>query len=373
MLNIGVTGSNGFVGWHLCNSLSLFPSRFKVISFDRSFFEQEDVLDEFTLKCDIIVHLAGVNRHSEEDVIYNTNVGLAKKIIDSLVRTSFKGMVIFASSIHEEKNNAFGSSKKIARELFATWENVSGGTFKGLVIPNVFGAFGVPYYNSVVSTFCHQLLNNETPIIENDATINLIYIDKLVKEIIACFETQPGGSYIKINHTDSYKVSEILQFLQVFKYRYFEKGEIPELKSEFQLNLFNTFRSYLDLNNFFPVIYKNNADERGNFVEIIRQDTGGQVSFSTTKSGIIRGNHFHTRKVERFSVIKGKALIRLRKKGETKIFNYFLSGDEPAYVDMPIWFIHSIENIGEEDLYTVFWINEFYNFNDPDTYPEKLK
>jgi UDP-2-acetamido-2,6-beta-L-arabino-hexul-4-ose reductase len=373
MQNIGVTGSNGFIGWHLCKTLSLYPAKFKLIDFERDFFEHESRLDEFVSKCDIIVHLAGVNRHQEESVIYDANVSIAKKINDSLIRTNFKGTLLFSSSIQEEKNNVFGNAKKVARELFATWANDYGGSFKGLIIPNVFGAFGRPYYNSVVSTFCYQLVNNENPVIENDATVNLIYIDKLIGEIISHFDTEISEGIIKVKHTDSYKVSEILNFLEEYKYRYFQKGEIPALKSEFQVNLFNTFRSYLDLNTFFPVIYQNHIDERGNFVEILKQDTGGQVSFSTTKTGITRGNHFHTRKIERFSVIKGKALIRLRKKGTAEVYEYFLSGDKPAYVDMPIWFIHSIENIGEEDLYTVFWINEFYNSDDPDTYFEKAK
>jgi UDP-2-acetamido-2,6-beta-L-arabino-hexul-4-ose reductase len=105
---------------------------------------------------------------------------------------------------------------------------------------------------------------------------------------------------------------------------------------------------------------------------MLRLETGGQVSFSTTKKGITRGNHFHTRKIERFSVIKGKALIQLRKIGSAEVFDYYLSGDEPGFVDMPIWHTHNIKNIGEEDLYTVFWINEFYDINDPDTFFEKV-
>jgi len=369
MIKIGVTGSNGFIGWHLCHTLELQRDKYQLIDFNRDWFQDTIELDNFVSKCDIIVHLAGLNRHSEESAIYNTNVGLAERLIESFNRTNFKGQVIFSSSTQEERNNTFGNSKKVAREFFANWANNSQGKFQGLIIPNVFGAFGVPFYNSVVSTFCHQLINNEEPKIETDATLKLIYINDLVKNIVELFNTASKENVI-IAHTDTLKVSEILELLLNYKNKYFKNGQIPNFKNQFELNLFNTFRSYFNLNTHFPIKYKNNIDERGNFVEIIRLETGGQVSFSTTKNGITRGNHFHTRKIERFSVIKGKALIQLRKTGTTEVFDYYLSEEEPAYVDMPIWYTHNIKNIGEEELYTMFWINEFYDANDPDTYFE---
>jgi UDP-2-acetamido-2,6-beta-L-arabino-hexul-4-ose reductase len=253
--------------------------------------------------------------------------------------------------------------------LFSKWANESSGNFHGLIIPNVFGAFGVPFYNSVISTFCHQLVNNQTPKIDNDVTLNLIYIDDLVKIILGVFNSETNANFI-VGHFDSYKVSDILDLLFNFKNKYFINGQIPSFNNQFETNLFNTFRTYFNFNTYFPVKYKNNIDERGNFVEIIKLETGGQVSFSTTKSGVTRGNHFHTRKIERFSVIKGKALIQLRKIGSTEVHDYYLSGDNPAYVDMPIWYTHNIKNIGDDELYTMFWINEFYDANDPDTYFE---
>ena len=371
MIKVGVTGSNGFIGWHLCRILELYSNKFELIEFKRDWFNQYINLDSFISKCDIIVHLAGLNRHNEESAIYNTNFGLAEKLVKSFKRTNFKGQVIFSSSIQEERNNIFGNSKKAARELFFNWASLSGATFHGVIIPNVFGAFGVPFYNSVVSTFCHQLVNNESPKIDTNATLNLIYIDDLVKNIVELFNTESKENII-IEHTDSLKVSEILELLITFKNKYFENGQIPYFNNLFEINLFNTFRSYFNLNTHFPIKYKNNIDDRGNFVEIIRLETGGQVSFSTTKKEVTRGNHFHTRKIERFSVIKGKALIQLRKIGTTDVFDYYLSGDEPAYVDMPTWYTHNIKNIGEEELYTMFWINEFYDANDPDTYLENV-
>jgi len=261
--------------------------------------------------------------------------------------------------------------KKEARAIFSKWAKENGTQFKGLIIPNVFGAFGIPFYNSVVSTFCHQLVNNETPKIETNASLNLIYVNDLVKEIIRLFESG-SNDIVKIQPTDTYKVSDILELLINYKNKYFENGQIPNFINQFEVNLFNTFRSYFNLGNHFPIKYKNNIDERGNFVEIIRLESGGQVSFSTTKNGITRGNHFHTRKIERFAVIKGKALIQLRQVGTTEIHDFYLDGEQPAYVDMPIWYTHNIKNIGEEELYTMFWINEFYDANDPDTYFEKV-
>jgi UDP-2-acetamido-2,6-beta-L-arabino-hexul-4-ose reductase len=136
--------------------------------------------------------------------------------------------------------------------------------------------------------------------------------------------------------------------------------------------MFNTFRSYIDLSKSYPARFVKHIDERGSFAEIIRvgNGQGGQISFSTTVPGITRGNHFHTRKIERFAVIKGKALIQLRKIGTSEVFDFYLSGDDPAYVDMPIWYAHNIKNVGNEELYTIFWINEFIDPKDPDTFFE---
>lgn len=371
MIKVGITGSNGFIGWHLCRSLELDNNKYELIEFKRNWFNDIINLDTFVSQCDIIIHLAGLNRHSEESEIFITNVGLAEILVQSFKRTGFKGQLIFSSSIQEKKNSTFGNSKKVARELFSNWANESGANFKGIIIPNVFGAFGVPFYNSVISTFCHQLVNNQTPKIDTDKTLNLIYINDLVKHIIELFESKSDNIFF-INHTFNCKVSDILEILIKFKFNYFENGQIPDFKNQFEVDLFNTFRSYFNLNKHFPIKYKDNIDKRGNFVEIIKFGRGGQVSFSTTKKGVTRGNHFHTRKIERFSVIKGNALIKLRKIGTKEVFNFYLSGDEPAYVDMPIWYIHNIINIGSEDLYTIFWINELYDKTDTDTYNENV-
>jgi UDP-2-acetamido-2,6-beta-L-arabino-hexul-4-ose reductase len=163
------------------------------------------------------------------------------------------------------------------------------------------------------------------------------------------------------------KVSEILEYLKEFKKDYLEKGIFPNISTPFRLALFNTFRCYIP-HDYYPRPFKLNTDNRGTFVEIARTGSSGQFSYSTTKPNITRGNHFHTRKAERFAVIQGKAKISIRKMGTQDIIDYIIDGNNPAYVDMPIWHTHNITNIGNEELITLFWINEPYDEADPDTY-----
>ncbi|RZK04256.1 MAG: SDR family oxidoreductase, partial [Flavobacterium sp.] len=301
-----------------------------------------------------------------------TNVYLVNKLISALENTESKPHLLFSSSSQEEKDNLYGASKKQGRELLASWAKKSGSAFTGLIIPNVFGPFGHPYYNSFIATFSHQLCNGELPQIQIDGEVKLIYIAELVSAIIDEIRSKKGKDICVIPHSKERKVSEVLQLLTQYQQQYFLSGIIPDLRSTFERNLFNTFRSYIDIEQHFPVKFVKHADPRGAFVEVIRLNVGGQISFSTTVPGVTRGNHYHTRKIERFAVIKGKALIQLRKVGSDKVLDFYLDGDEPAYVDMPIWYTHNIKNIGEGDLYTNFWINEFFDPNDADTYFENV-
>lgn len=372
MLKVGITGQKGFVGTHLYNTLGLYTTEFERIEFQKLFFDTEETLDTFVAQCDVIVHLAAMNRHEDPEVIYSTNVNLVEKLVASLKRTNSKAHVLLSSSSQEERDNLYGKSKKEGRELLSQWAQESGATFTGMVIPNVFGPFGQPFYNSVVATFSHQIANGETPQIQVDGDLKLIYVGELVQEIVQKIREAKNEPLYTVAHTAEAKVSEILGLLQNYKTQYQDNGEIPEIQNTFELNLFNTYRCYMDIKNHFPVLFTQHTDPRGSFVEVIRLGIGGQVSFSTTVPGITRGNHYHTRKIERFAVIKGKALIQLRKIGTDEVLDFYLDGDQPAYVDMPIWYTHNIKNIGEEVLYTNFWINEPYNPEDADTYFENV-
>lgn len=367
---IGITGQNGFVGYHLYQLLKYTREDFELVDFERSFFEEEKKLDQFVNQCDVIVHLAAVNRHESIEKLYEINVSLAQKLINSLNRTEAKPHVIISSSTQEERDNLYGASKKEARNLFSTWATQTNSCFTGMIIPNVFGPFGLQFYNSVVATFCHQLTHGDTPKIDIDGQLNLIYVGDLVQQIIERIDSQDNTHDCKIKEGSVQKVSEILNDLNYFKETYLNQGEIPELNSKYHFQLFNTFRSFIDFKTFYPKNLTPHRDARGAFVEIIRHGISGQTSYSTTVPDITRGNHFHTRKIERFAVIQGKALIQLRKIGTAEILNFELDGTQPSFVDMPVFYTHNIKNIGEGELLTVFWINEPFDPKDPDTYFE---
>ena len=369
-IKIGITGENGFVGSHLKNTINLSPEKYESIPFDRAYFKKSEELQKFVKKCDVIVHLAGLNRHNDPSEIYNKNIALSQQIIDACEAADATPHIIFSSSTQEERDNPYGNSKREARLRLEKWAQKNNANFSGLIIPNVFGPFGNPYYNSVVATFCHQLTHNETPKIDVDGELKLIYVNHLVKEILTIIDNKRENKIerIEIPHQYELKVSELLKTLTEFKEDYFEKGIFPNLDKPIVRDLFNTFLCYIDFDQFFPFHLKLNTDDRGSFVETVKLNSGGQVSFSTTVPGITRGNHFHTRKAERFAVIQGKAKIEFRRIDSDKIYSFELDGSQPSFVDMPIWYTHNITNVGDETLLTIFWINEHFDSEDMDTY-----
>lgn len=377
MIKVGITGQSGFVGTHLYNELGLFSDSVVRIPFKDCFFENDAQLHAFVRQCDVIVHLAAMNRHSDAHVIYDTNIQLVKQLISALEAEQVTPHVLFSSSTQEERDNEYGKSKREGRKLLEQWAKHNGACFAGMVVPNVYGPFGRPNYNSFVATFCHKLTHGEQPEVIQDSSVKLIYVSSLCKHIIEKIQSVYNSDtsiieYDEVPFDFEKKVTELLGILNNYKSLYFDQGFIPSLNDKNEINLFNTFRSYIDQATHFPVYLEQHSDSRGVFVETIKLGVGGQVSFSTTVPGITRGNHYHSRKIERFTVIKGKAQIQLRKIGTDEVINFYLDGSKPSYVDMPIWYTHNITNIGEEELYTQFWINEWYNSEDGDTYFEKV-
>lgn len=371
MIKVGITGQSGFIGSHLYNYLNICND-IETISFVDDLFDDHKLLSKFVEKCDAIVHLAAMNRHKDPQIIYETNIDLTKKLISAIESTNAKPHILFSSSTQENMDNLYGKSKLEGRRLIEEWALNNDSCFSGFVIPNVFGPFGKPNYNSFIATFCHKLVNNQQPEVINDSYVKLIYVQELVEEIYKSIITKENNPEKILHHTSEKKVTEILALLREFKSLYYENHIFPEIKTDFHRNLFNTFRCYFDIKNHYPVNLTKHSDPRGSFVETIKLKLGGQVSFSTTVPGIVRGNHYHTRKIERFAVIKGKALIQLRRIGTDEVLEYYLDGENPSFVDMPIWYTHNIKNIGETELYTIFWINELFNPEDTDTYFEEV-
>lgn len=373
MKKIGVTGANGFIGFHLCNHININKDKYHLVNFDRSFFDSKLNMQKFVDNCDVIVHLAAINRTENQNYLFDSNVLMSQKIIDALNGSKKNIHLIFASSTQENNDSSFGRSKKKCMTLFDEWSKLSGSFFTSLVIPNIFGPFCKPNYNSFISTFSHKLIHDENPVINVDAKIDLLYITDLINSIFNCIESKKKlKKMFYKSEVNTYSVSEILNKLKYYKQNYIDRLLFPKLIERFDINLFNTFRSYIDYEKFFPVNLTRHKDVRGSFVELVKCEMGGQFSFSTTESGITRGNHFHTRKIERFMVIKGKAKIQMRKYGTDKIIEFYVDGNKPTIIDIPVWYIHNLINIGSEVLYSNFWINEPYDSKDPDTYYYKV-
>jgi len=371
-LKIGITGQGGFIGYHISQTIKYKFENDTLVSFQRSFFEDNRALNSFVSSCDVIIHLAGVNRAETDEEVYDSNIQINTFFKEALLHVNFNGHLIFASSAQEDANTLYGKAKKESRIFLEQTIKELGGKFTGLIIPNVFGPFCKPNYNSFIATFCSKILNSEATKIIQDSNVPLIYVGNLVNQILGHIYQDKEVKQTYLTPDIEIRVSDVLTLLKDFKHSYIDNNTIPVLSNSFEFQLFNTFRSYIDLENSYPITLKKHSDERGFFSEIIRTEIGGQFSYSTTLPGITRGNHFHTRKIERFIVLQGKAKISLRKIGSNKVYDFLLDGDKPSYVDMPVWYTHNITNTGKDPLLTSFWINEPYNSEDADTYFENV-
>ena len=352
---IGITGGDGFIGYHTYTYLK-YATDHDVIKLDKDF-----GMDVRIKECDWVIHLAGMNR-GDENEIYETNVRLTAYLIESISENT---KILFASSQQAEEENLYGASKRDCEQMLKD-DNPH---HKSIRIPNVFGPFCKPNYNSFVATFCHKLCNDEEPEVMVDNTVQLTFVTDVVKMFIEQVET--GDVFTPLPH-EFIKVTEVLEVLKDYKTQYGLGGKIPNLDTNFKKHLFNTFRSYMNHEDrLFPTI--THSDDRGELAELVNVDMSeGLVFTSFTNPGYTRGQHFHTRKFERFCVLEGKAIIRLRKINSDEIIEYEVSGDEIQFIDMPIFYTHNIENVGKTQMRAIFWVSEKHIPEDPDTYAEPV-
>ena len=373
-MKIAITGYTGFIGKHLVNTL-LYKNNFNkdnICLVNKNEFNNSTVLNKKLSDCEIIIHLAGVNRHHDSDFIYSENIRLTELLIENIsVKTK---TVLFSSSIQQDFKNSFGKSKLKCTQLFRDWAKSNNINFINLKIPNIFGPFCKPNYNSFVSTFCNKIVKSEKIEQINDNKIDLLYIDDLINKFIECIYNPIDKTceIYKFDNTISTNVVVVFKILKNQWNCYTNKNTIPEICSRLERNLFNTLRSFILLENYYPKKLHKHSDQRGFFSEILRTKGKGQFSISTTMKGITRGNHFHSRKIERFIVVEGEALVNLRKVDSDKVLSFKLNGSNLDYIDIPIWYVHNIKNIGRKKLLTLFWINEPYNREDTDTFVEEV-
>jgi UDP-2-acetamido-2,6-beta-L-arabino-hexul-4-ose reductase len=366
LARIGITGSDGFLGWHLRAFLHASPD-VAVVAADRHAFADAQKLRDFVRAADAIVHLAGVNR-GDDRAMRDTNIQLAERLIEACTSTGTTPHVVFANSTHFTRASAYGESKRIAAEKFSEWADKARATFTNLVIPHAFGERGRPHYNSAIATFCHQLAHDEVPKIIQDGELELIHAQRIAEEIMAVIARAQGGE-VRLRGTPI-RVSAALSTLQRMA-RQYDTQVIPALESSLELDLFNTYRWHL-FPKHYPVDLGLRRDERGDMFDAIKTLHGGQCMLSTTKPAITRGNHYHRRKLERFLVLQGEALMRVRRLLTDDITEFRVSGARPQFVDMPTLHTHNITNVGAGDLTTLFWTQEIFDADSPDTYPEKV-
>lgn len=365
-MNVLVTGSLGFIGKNLIYYLRTYFETVFVYEYDINNTNNE--LEHFVLNSDYIFHLAGINRTNNKRDFYTGNVDLTKRICNIIESTGRNIPIIISSSIQVNNDNDYGQSKKLAENYLIEYKNRTGNTVKIYRLTNVFGKWCKPNYNSVVATFCYNIANDYPIKIHNENTVlTLVYIDDLVKELVKTFlhTDMTNEIYLDIPKKHSITLGGLAKLL--FSFRESRKNKlVPFIKTELEKKLYSTYTSYLSSNNFVYDL-KMNIDERGSFTEFLKSSLIGQISVNISKPGIIKGNHWHNTKVEKFLVVSGKGVIRFRNILEDEIIEYYVSGEKLQVIDIPIGYTHNIENIGEDDLVTIMWANEKYDESNPDT------
>lgn len=363
--SLAATGAGGFLGWHTrvrarargggeVTAVRLGPD------------VAVDVVAEAVSGVDRLLHLAGVNR-GDPLAIREGNVSLARQLAAGLRRAKNPATtVVYANSTQAGNGTEYGAAKMEAADILAAAVADIGGEFVDLRLPNVFGEHGRPFYNSVLATFSHQLANGGAPRIDVDRELTLVHAQDAAELLL----TAKPGQTAEANGARR-TVSSLLATMSRSASLY-RTGQIPELADAFDIALFNTYRSFTFPAQW-PIPLVRHADHRGSFVEAVRaHGSSGQLSYSTTAPGIVRGQHFHLTKVERFVVVAGQAEIALRRVLTDESVRFQVSGEEPVIVDMPTMWAHNIVNTGKSVLLTLFWTNDLFDPANPDTYQEDV-
>jgi UDP-2-acetamido-2,6-beta-L-arabino-hexul-4-ose reductase len=365
-MKVLVTGSNGFIGKNLLERLERIED-VEVIAFTRSNSLSE--LKQFIKDSDFIFHLAGINRPKNILEFYEGNQDLTQKIVDLVLKSGKKIPILISSSTQVEHNNDYGKSKlgsEVVLEAYARQSSVPVYIYR---LPNVFGKWSRPNYNTVIATWCHNI-SRDISLKVNDETValDLVYIDDVVDHFVRHLDenAKSGVIYPEVSPVYRKNLGEIRDLLIDFK----ESRKnllIPPVGRGFHRALYATYLSFLPTNQFSYEI-RGYKDERGTFYEFLKTQDSGQFSISTSVSGVTRGNHYHNTKNEKFLVVKGEASIKLRQIHGDDIIEYNVSDKKMEVVEMIPGYTHDITNTGDSEMILLLWANEVFDREKPDTY-----
>lgn len=365
-MKILVTGAKGFIAQNLIAELK--NQNYKDI-FEYSKETNPSLLDQYCQEADFVFHLAGVNRPKDQSEYLDGNFGFTSTLLGALEKYNNTCPVMLSSSTQAELDNPYGISKKASENLLFDYGKKTDSKVLVYRFSNVFGKWCKPNYNSAVATFCHNIAH-DLPITVNDPNVklNLVYIDDVVEELIRALKSNESmiGEFCEVTISHTATLGEIVDLIHSFKNSR-EERSIPNMSDIFTKKLYSTYLSYLPESQF-SYDLKMNIDHRGSFTEFIKTPDRGQVSVNISKPGITKGNHWHHTKNEKFLVVSGTGIIRFRKIDTDEVIEYLVSGDKLEVVDIPTGYTHNIENLGDKDMVTIMWANEFFDPEKPDTY-----
>lgn len=372
MKRILVTGAAGFIGRNLCVALGR-QGGFEVLEFD---VEQSPAeLPKLAGQADLVFHLAGINRPKEEKEFTEGNVDLTRHLCDCLTKTGRKAPLVLSSSIQAELDNPYGRSKREAEEVVLEYQQKTGSPVYVYRFPNVFGKWSRPNYNTVVATFCHNISRGLPVQVSNRANLlRFVYIDDIIRAFMG-IATQEQHQAQEARHelqpVYTITLGELHDLLVSFRETR-RQSLVPDLANPLVKHLYSTYVSFYKTNDLaYPVDLK--TDDRGWLFELVKSKSAGQIFVSRTRPGVTRGNHYHDSKLEKFCVIQGEGIVRFRHVLSDEVIEYPVNEREIKVVDIPPGYTHSIENTGTGDMLTLFWANEIFEPQRPDTYFVKVK
>jgi UDP-2-acetamido-2,6-beta-L-arabino-hexul-4-ose reductase len=368
-VRILVTGSNGFIGKNLIVRLGEIPGH-EVLRFTRDSSTHD--LFELLARSDAVIHLAGINRPNDVKEFAEGNADLTVRLCKLIAETGRKIPLIISSSTQADLANPYGESKLCAEVAGEALAEKTGNPVAIYRLPNVFGKWCRPNYNSVVATFCHNIAN-DLPIQINDsaAALKLVYVDDVVGEFIGALDAMPAGlSRGEVNPVYGITLGDLAAQIEAFR-NCRETLILERVGAGLVRVLYATYVSYLPPAKFAYDLPKY-GDERGVFVEMLKSQDSGQFSFFTAHPGITRGGHYHHTKTEKFLVVKGSARFGFRHVVTDERYEVFTAGDRPQVVETVPGWTHDITNVGDEEMIVILWANEIFDRAFPDTIAAKV-